>query len=127
MNNKECIDILNDIINNMGVEGFWFETESRTNSIAICIPHRKINLYNIRSGFGHWKSMDEMFMDMYSNDIRFILERIERIRKDMNCMGDYMFDYLSINDIGVDFLKCLYNSGSFGELKLKLQVMGYEI
>jgi hypothetical protein len=78
-------------------------------------------------GFGYWRSMDEMFMDMYSCDIRFILECIGKIRGDKSNEKDHTFDYMSINDVGIDFLECVLDSGSLEEMKMKMQLRGYEI
>ena len=62
MNNKEYIDILNGIINNIGVKGFWFDYTF--NRILLRIP---INPNNkpYDNGFGYWRTLDEMFMDIY--------------------------------------------------------------
>ena len=135
MNTKEHIDILNGIINNIGVKGFWFDSSfGSSDSISLCIPILCIHInrddktsmkYNY--GFGYWKSIDEMFMYENKVDIRFILECIGKIRRNKNREKEYSLDYMSINDAGVNFLKCILDSGSLEEMKMKIQLRGYEI
>lgn len=132
MNTKECVDILNAIINNMGVKGFCFNRSF--DSISLCIPIMRIpinrdykTLVKYDNGFGYWRSMDYMFMYENKVDIIYILECIGRIKGDKRKEKEYYFDYMSINDAGVDFLKCILDSSSLEEMKLKLQLMGYKI
>ena len=124
MNNKECVNLLNGLINNIGVKGFWFD--HTFGCIMLRIPLRQ-NIESFVNSFGYWRTLDEMFTDIYSNDIRFILECIGKIRRDVNWKNEYIYDYMSINDVGVDFLECVLESGSLDEVKLKMQIRGYEI
>ena len=128
MNNKEYVDILNGMIDNIGVEGFWFDRIF--DSIILRIPFNRYDENSVMkydNGFGYWRSMDEMFMDVNCGDIRFILECIGKLKGDVNGKNEYICDYLSINDVGIDFLECVLDSGSLDEVKLKLQIMGYDV
>lgn len=126
MNNKECVDILNNILNNIGVKGFRFDLYFNMFLLRIPINRDTKKLAKYDNGFGYWNSLDEMFMDTYSSEISFILECIENIRGDKSKEKDYTFDYI-INDAGVDFLKCILDSGSLEEMKIKMQLMGYDV
>ena len=128
MNNKECIDILNGIINNIGVKGFWFDNYfNMFFLLRIPINQNNKNFVRYDNGFGCWRTLDEMFMGMHSREIKYILKCIVKIRGDKSKEKDYTFDYMSINDAGVDFLECILDSGSLEEMKMKMQLRGYEI
>lgn len=131
MNNKEYVDILNNIINNIGVKGFWFKLFC--NTIMLYIPKNSAdNKQPGNRGFGYWMSIKDMFMDKNDKDIVYVLRAVEKVKKIGDSRLKYIHDYLpcdypGINEIGIDFLKCILDSGSFTEMKMKMQLMGYEI
>jgi hypothetical protein len=121
---------LNNLLNDIGGTGFKFVDGMlfKSRIISISVPHK----YNIGSSveFGSWLSIDEMFN--YSDEIYRLIDGIDLYRADKNYMGKYLNSYMladfsNLNDAGYDFLKCITNSKSLDEFKLRLQLMGYDV
>lgn len=139
MNNKEYNEMaifdknivkMNNLLNDIGGAGFKFVDGMlfKSKIISISVPHK----YSGSSvEFGSWLSIDEMFN--YSDEIYRMIDSIDLYRADKNYIGkkyhhSYMFaDFSNLNDAGYDFLKCITNSKSLDEFKLRLQLMGYDI
>ena len=130
MNNKKCVDILNDLLNKINVKGFSFIYEDDYLSIRIPISNDASEYYCFDYCLiGSWVNLNEVFdnkslYNMWS--IEYIINCVLETRKVGNNLG-HNTDYLGINDIGVDFLKCLKYCNSLEELKLKLSLRGYDL
>ena len=116
---------LNNILERIGVKGFSFiPLEPEGFSIVVPFTPGFFEEENLKlSEFGSWKSLNDLFK--YKTNINIMLYRISLSRKNENSKFLFVVDYPKINDNGINFLKCLYDSDSKEELELKLQIMGY--
>ena len=116
------IKILNNILNNIGVKGFQYSTDYTGNYITLWITQKNPAYGSL--GIGQWSDINNIFENKDKHED--ILNRII----DCNYLGKehlYIYNYSEINQNGVDFLKCICESGSLNELKIRLQIMGYNI
>lgn len=138
MNNKEYnkmaifdknIVKMNNLLNDIGGTGFKFVDGMlfKSRIISISVPHKYIGS---SVEFGAWLSIDDMFS--YYDEIYRLIDSIDSYRADKNYIGKYinsyrLADFSNLNDAGYDFLKCITNSKSLDEFKLRLQIMGYDV
>lgn len=119
------IDILNDILNKMDVKGFQFRYYNVVGDmITLSIPRITCDGRYMNKGF--WKSIADMF-PCKPSEIDELLNNIEKVRKLGHLEDGKHYNYLGVNDNGIEFLKCYQTCNSFDELKLKLQIMGYDV
>lgn len=125
MTNKEGVDILNNIVNKMGVEGFYFGLGILFEIITIYIP-RELKGDNDKNKC-FWNSFEKPFTYTSSFSVTNLLYSIGESRKrNRNILDDdNPTNLLGINDNGVKFLEILSGCSSFKEFIMKLQLMGY--
>ena len=116
MNNYEFVKVINGILEKMDIREFYYDIID--GYILLYLPYKDFE----HNGFGwiaSWENVESFFKhrDIYC----YILKRTG------NRLNDYLFDYVLIDDAGMDFLTCLSNCSSFEELILKLQILGYDI
>ena len=117
------IKILNNILNNIGVKGFHYTPDYSGNYITLLVAPPKKSICGAL-GIGKWNDIDDIFENKYGHED--VLNRVT----DSHYLEKehlYIYDYSKINQNGVDFLKCICESGSLDELKMRLQLMGYKI
>lgn len=115
----EDIDHMNNLLDEMGVEGFRFTSGIlfKSKTILISIPNKDGVIQD--SLFGDWISIEDMFMRPYE------------IIQIVNCFSGTIpiwfanINFSDINNAGCVFLKLLANSSSLKEFEMKLQIMGY--
>ena len=127
--NKDA-EILNCLLNKIGVKGFSFIYEDNYLSIRIPRSNDMIEYYYFDYCLvGTWLNLNDFFNNNSLRDtwsIEHIINCVLETRNADNNLS-YSADYLNINNTGLDFLRCLTDSGSLDELKLRLQIMGYDI
>ena len=117
------IKILNNILDNIGVKGFRYSPDYTGNYITLWLSPSK-NSECGTLGIGQWSDINNIFENKDKHED--ILKRIT----DSHYMEKehlYIYNYSKINKNGVDFLKCICESGSLDELKMRLQLIGYNI
>lgn len=123
--NKD-IEILNGLLNKIGVKGFSFIYEDNYLSIRIPRSNDMLEYYYFDYCLiGTWLHLNDLFND--NSDIWSIEHIINCVLETHNADNNlsYSADYLNINNTGIDFLRCLVDSGSLEELELKLAIQGY--
>lgn len=115
------IKILNSILNNIGVKGFQYSTDYTGNYITLWISPSKNSACGTL-GIGQWSDIDNIFdnKDKHEDILNRITDSHYQEKEHL-----YIYNYSEINQNGVDFLRCLINSSSLDELKLRLAIQGY--
>ena len=115
------IKILNSILNNIGVKGFQYSTDYTGNYITLWISPSKNSACGTL-GIGQWSDIDNIFdnKDKHEDILNRITDSHYQEKEHL-----YIYNYSEINQNGVDFLRCLINSSSLEELKIKLALLGY--
>ena len=118
-------EILNGLLNKIGVKGFsFFRTEYY---LTIKIPNYNYSDYCL---IGCWFSLDDLFINSRTSHfcggqgVEYIIQKIIKTHSVNNNLGNTA-DFLNINKTGLDFLKCLIDCDSLEELEIKLTLLGY--
>ena len=117
------IKILNNILNNIGAKGFQYSTDYTGNYITLWISPSENSACGAL-GIGQWSDINNIFdnKDKHEDILNRIINSQYQEKKHL-----YIYDYSEINQNGVDYLRCICKSSSLEELKLRLQIMGYDI
>jgi hypothetical protein len=129
--NKD-IEILNGLLNKIGVKGFSFVREWDFNSLpyfTIAVSYiESVKCNRPYTSFGVWRDMHDLFNDykrhIPQGDLKSLISNVLESRKHYSNIS-YTVNYLGVNDVGLDFLRCLINCNSLEELKLRLAIQGY--
>ena len=120
---NSAIKILNNLLNKIGVKGFHYTPDYTGYYITLWVAPPKKSICGAL-GIGKWNDIDDIFenKDGHENVLNRIIDTRYLEKEHL-----YIYDYSEINQNGVDYLRCICESDSLEELKLRLQIMGYNI
>ena len=129
---KKDIQTLNKMLNRLNIIGFKFKLYD--NKILLVIKRNKKSSNDdlkFFPEFSNWVpfswSMCNSIKELLINSRQTFNELLDTINevKQHNSNRYYKGDYLSINDIGINFIKCIQEVSSLEELELKLAIQGF--